>query len=67
MKLKNIFVIGSPDIDIMISKELPSIRKVKRIYKIKFDNYSILIFHPVTTEISKLKKQSKILFNTLKK
>ncbi len=64
---KNIFVIGSPDIDIMISKELPSIRKVKRIYKIKFDNYSILIFHPVTTEISKLKKQSKILFNTLKK
>ena len=64
---KNIFVIGSPDIDIMISKELPSIHKVKRIYKIKFDNYSILIFHPVTTEISKLKKQSKILFNTLKK
>jgi UDP-N-acetylglucosamine 2-epimerase (hydrolysing) len=64
---KNIFVIGSPDIDIMISKDLPKIEKVKKIYKIKYKNYSILIFHPVTTEVNKLRKQSQILFDSLKK
>jgi len=50
----SIFVIGSPDIDIMKSKELPSIDKAKKRYKIPFDKYSIFIYHPVTTELEKL-------------
>ena len=45
-----IFVIGSPDIDIMQSNKLPNISKVKK-YGIKFEDCSILIFHPVTTGI----------------
>ena len=64
---KNIFVIGSPDIDIMVSKKLPSIEKVKKQYKIKFNNYSILIFHPVTTEVDKIQKQTRVLLASLKK
>jgi UDP-N-acetylglucosamine 2-epimerase (hydrolysing) len=64
---KKIFVIGSPDIDIMKSKNLPSISQVKKMYNIKFNDYSILIFHPVTTEYSKIKKQMEILIKTLKK
>tara|TARA_Y100000590_G_scaffold309760_1_gene349892 strand:- start:866 stop:2020 length:1155 start_codon:yes stop_codon:yes gene_type:complete len=63
---KNIFVIGSPDIDIMVSKKLPSIQKVKKQYKIDFKDYSILIFHPVTTELTKISTQIKILINCLK-
>ena len=63
---KNIFVIGSPDIDIMVSKKLPSIQKVKKQYKIDFKDYSILIFHPVTTELAKISTQIKILINCLK-
>ena len=60
-------MIGSPDIDIMKSKNLPSISQVKKMYNIKFNDYSILIFHPVTTEYSKIKKQMEILIKTLKK
>jgi len=63
---KNIFVIGSPDIDIMISKQLPSIQKVKKQYKINYKDYSILIFHPVTTELERIGIQIKILIDCLK-
>ena len=62
---KNIFVIGSPDIDIMVSKKLPSILKVKKQYKIYFKDFSILIFHPVTTEVDKVSKQTNLLINSL--
>lgn len=55
----SIFVIGSPDIDIMSSKDLPSIDSVKENYGIKFRDYAILLFHPVTTEISRLKQHIK--------
>ncbi len=51
----SIFVIGSPDIDIMKSDTLPSLTEVKRHYQIPFDKYAILIFHPVTTELEHLK------------
>lgn len=46
----NTFVIGSPDIDIMLSDSLPSFQEVKKYYEIPFDNYGILLYHPVTTE-----------------
>ena len=48
---ENIHVIGSPDVDIMIS-DLPDIEAVKSRYNIKFDKYAILMYHPVTTEIA---------------
>lgn len=54
-KKESIYVIGSPDIDIMYSKNLPSIEKVKERYEIDFSNYSILMYHPVTTEVNILK------------
>ncbi|TVL09936.1 UDP-N-acetyl glucosamine 2-epimerase [Shewanella algae] len=50
-----IFVIGSPDLDIMISKDLPSIDDVKKHYDIDFKDYSVFMYHPVTTEVDKLK------------
>lgn len=52
---ENIFIFGSPDIDIMHSSKLPTIEEVKRYYEIPFDEYNILMYHPVTTEIDKLK------------
>lgn len=48
----NIFVIGSPDIDLMLSNNLPSIEDAKLRYEIPFDNYGILMYHPVTTEFN---------------
>jgi UDP-N-acetylglucosamine 2-epimerase (hydrolysing) len=45
----SIHTIGSPDIDIMLSDNLPEIETVKSRYGIKFEKYAILIYHPVTT------------------
>ena len=64
---KNIFIIGSPDIDIMMSNKLPTIREVKKHYNIKFDNYAIGILHPVTTDLKKFKNYVKIFINVIKK
>lgn len=48
---KSIYVIGSPDVDIMFSDSLPQISKVKTYYEIPFENYGVAMFHPVTTEV----------------
>lgn len=48
---EDIYVIGSPDIDIMKSKQLPDITKAKNRYGIEFNDYAIFMYHPVTTEI----------------
>src|SRR5690606_2272339 len=50
-----IFSIGSPDIDIMFSKNLPDLPTVKNYYDIGFENYALAMFHPVTTESSAMK------------
>lgn len=55
----SIFIIGSPDIDIMLSENLPSLEYVTNHYKIPFEKYAILIFHPVTTEIEKIDQQAR--------
>ncbi|MDA3947313.1 MAG: UDP-N-acetylglucosamine 2-epimerase, partial [Helicobacteraceae bacterium] len=46
----SIFVIGSPDLDLMNPKTIPSLASVKSYYDISFEHYAICMFHPVTTE-----------------
>lgn len=48
---ESIFITGSPDIDVMISPDLPELRIVKEYYQIEFENYAIALLHPVTTEL----------------
>ncbi|WP_322549128.1 UDP-N-acetylglucosamine 2-epimerase [Flavobacterium psychraquaticum] len=45
-----IFVIGSPDVDIMFSNTLPDLETAKQYYEIAFEKYAVAMFHPVTTE-----------------
>jgi UDP-N-acetylglucosamine 2-epimerase (hydrolysing) len=52
----SIFTIGSPDIDIMFSDNLPNLTVVKEYYQIEFEKYAIVMFHPVTTEASEMKE-----------
>ena len=52
----SIYIIGSPDIDVMFSDELPSLERVKDYYQIPFENYAIVMFHPVTTEVQEMTK-----------
>lgn len=61
----NIFVIGSPDVDIIMNKKLVNINLVKKKYNINFEKYGICIFHPVTTELSKIEYQINSLFKSL--
>ena len=41
---ENIYVIGSPDIDVMMGEELPDIEEVKQYYDIEFDKYGIFMY-----------------------
>ena len=63
----NIYVTGSPDIDIMLSANLPSLKSVREYYDIKYEHYAIFIYHPVTTELAKIENNTKILISALKK
>lgn len=52
----SIFTIGSPDLDIMFSDELPDLGIVKKYYQIPFDAYAVVMFHPVTTEAKEMQQ-----------
>ena len=60
-----IFVVGSPEVDIMLSAELPTLVDVKAHYEIPFDHYAISILHPVTTELENQEVASKSYFHSL--
>lgn len=64
---KNIYTVGSPDVDIILSKSLPTLKEVKKRYDINFDKFATAILHPVTTNIINLKKDAKIFFRSLAK
>ncbi len=49
---ETIHIIGSPDIDLMMSASQPDLAEVKRYYDIPFSDYGVIIFHPVTTDLA---------------
>lgn len=61
----NIYPIGSPDVDSLFSPELPDLSEVKSWYGIPFDHYSILMYHPVTTEVDDVGRQIHELVNAV--
>ena len=63
----NIFLIGSPDVDVMMSKNLPSLEEVKKRYDIGFNSFCIVLFHPVTTEINETARYAKQFIDALLK
>jgi UDP-N-acetylglucosamine 2-epimerase (hydrolysing) len=64
---ESIFVMGSPDIDIMVGDTLPVLDDVKKRYEIGFDDYGILIYHPVTTEYGSAGKKIKTVTDAVLK
>ena len=63
---KSIFVLGSPDLDLMDESNLPSLEKAKNYYDIPFDDFAIAMFHPITTEYKYIKSYAKNFVNALK-
>jgi len=61
----SVYVIGSPDMDVMLSEKLPSQAEVIAHYDIPFDNYAISLFHPVTTEMDHLQQNARNYFAAL--
>ena len=43
----SIFTIGSPDIQVMTSVKLPTIKDVVKHYDIPFEDFGVFIFHPI--------------------
>ena len=61
----SIFTIGSPDIDIMFSDNLPDLPTVKKYYDIPFEKYAIVMFHPVTTEVRQMQSYAQTFVKSL--
>ena len=64
-KKNSIHIIGSPDLDVMVSQDLPSLEAVKEHYNITYKNYAISMFHPVTTESQDMARYAKQYFDAL--
>jgi UDP-N-acetylglucosamine 2-epimerase (hydrolysing) len=45
-----VWAIGSPDVDVMVSDQLPGLDEVLAMYEIPFRDYAVVILHGVTTE-----------------
>lgn len=62
---ESVFTIGSPDIDVMFSNRLPTLDIVKKYYQIPFENYALVMFHPVTTEFQVMQQAAKVFVDCL--
>jgi UDP-N-acetylglucosamine 2-epimerase (hydrolysing) len=63
----SIYVIGSPDLDLMNPNSLPKLDVVKQYYEIPFDTFAIVMFHPVTTNYKNIKENSRYFVDALLK
>ena len=62
---QSIHTIGSPDLDLMDPSRIPKLDLVKQYYEIPFDEFSIAMFHPVTTEENQISKNIKEFIEAL--
>ena len=62
---EDIYVIGSPELDIHSSNSGINLKQVRERYEILEYEYGICIFHPVTSEISDIYQQAFDLFDAL--
>lgn len=61
----SVYNIGSPELDTHARPSGVSIEEVKKRYDIPFDDYGIVIFHPVTSEADTIGAQAQALFDRL--
>ena len=62
---ENIYVIGSPEIDVHRMPSGVTLQEVRARYQIPAGEYGICIFHPVTSEAKSMGRQAEALFDTL--
>jgi len=52
-----VFIIGSPDVDVMNSATLPRLEEALDHYGLPGSDYAIMIYHPVTTELNNVESE----------
>lgn len=62
---ERIYTIGSPELDSHARHSGIDIAEVKARYDIPFDDYGIVVFHPVTSEQDSMAAQAQALFDAL--
>lgn len=62
---ENVFVIGSPDLDLMNPATLPALEIAKNYYEIPFEDYAVAMFHPVTTEYDRISEYARNFVDAL--
>ena len=60
-----VFAIGSPELDVHARPSGVTIDEVRRRYEITTEEYGVVIFHPVTSEIDTIGAQAAALFGSL--
>jgi UDP-N-acetylglucosamine 2-epimerase (hydrolysing) len=61
----SIFILGSPDLDLMADSNLPNFQEVLNYYDIPFNEYAIAMFHPVTTEYENISRYARNFIDAL--
>lgn len=64
---EDVFVIGSPELDVHGRPSGVTIDEVRQRYEIPFEDYGIAIFHPVTSERETIGEQARGLFGALER
>jgi UDP-N-acetylglucosamine 2-epimerase (hydrolysing) len=62
---ERVYNIGSPELDVHARPSGVTIQEVRARYDIPFENYGIVVFHPVTSEVDTIGDQAKALFGAL--
>lgn len=62
---ESIHIFGSPDLDVMFSNSLPELKDVKNHYDIPFEEYAVVMYHSVTTEVDLLSNKVKEFVDAL--
>lgn len=62
----HVFDIGSPELDVHKQPSGVSLQEVKSYYDISFEQYGIVVFHPVTSEQETMGAQAHSFFEALK-
>lgn len=61
----DVFIIGSPELDVHDAPAQVTLSEVKARYGIEFEDFGIALFHPVTSELDSLRSQAESLFREL--
>ena len=64
---ERIYNVGAPNVDIILRKDRPTLKELKLRYNYIFDEYGIILFHSVVTELNHQRKQVNCLINAIKK